>query len=813
MTPVTNRTIVMPKDIVNGLGNAPRNLLAVCIAMFEDSTLMRRMDALYDKWKSRMFGGGLASANSEAIASTKTTTARWMESKLSDDELRVVLWIYLREAFALPEKVCFSEHSARISCDDLVAGALRTLEPGWLDKAKSVVGLGSDDERPNTLDALARTTLAELMSQVLNDETGKNAETRRNLLNEARSRIEQLNHDDRTVLLNSVNSDKLNDAALTKVLITGGGLTAFSTSVGLAGFSAYILAAQASAFIPLVSGPALVSFVSVLSNPITVVATTGGMIWWLANDATTTVRAEVAVRILSLLAMHGLGTGGGGIQNVLKAFSALAECNTFGDLDTATLAKYKKAWDSLKNCRVPNKSPHTKIARLMDIPADMGGKKASESRWRQFLSSDREEVENAAALSVLTLGDIAYNAAAIDPTVLRAADFARIEDLSERFDFAAFANNVEAMDPASKLGAINDIKGYVAERVVASRLVEMGHQVEFPSVSNQAGWDISVDGIQFQVKDTDSLSYLGQHFEKHGYQYPLIANAEIAQHLEKLDSGAMPDWAHHVYFVEGYSNDVVQHVTERSLAAGGHMLHPHISLFTLAISGFRNYRRSKRGEITGQQAIHEVLLDGGTRMGLSAIGGYAGSGIGLLVFGPAGALIFGTVTPILSQMQSSHVKKALDEWTTSDKYVEWETQTHKLYERLSTRLKQALKNKYRALKKQLSEVPEGQVSAYVRWRMTDEVIFLREMWYRLKLMEECNSVSLEIKFKRLLEWLSVSTIYPAAYQYELEALSKSFSERPPVSDRIIDRVKGGPNFVARFAQRKWRDFNASRAKK
>lgn len=39
--------IVQPTDILAGLGAADRPLLSACIALFEDSTLARRLSQLY----------------------------------------------------------------------------------------------------------------------------------------------------------------------------------------------------------------------------------------------------------------------------------------------------------------------------------------------------------------------------------------------------------------------------------------------------------------------------------------------------------------------------------------------------------------------------------------------------------------------------------------------------------------------------------------------------------------------------------------------------------------------------------------------
>lgn len=185
---------------------------------------------------------------------------------------------------------------------------------------------------------------------------------------------------------------------------------------------------------------------------------------------------------------------------------------------------------------------------------------------------------------------------------------------------------------------MSNLKGYVAERVVAARLMGQGHVVEFPEASNEPGWDILVDGEKFQVKDLSDLSGLQRHFDR-GFDYPVIANAEIASILKNDDPEQLPEWAGQVFFVEGYSNEVVEHVTRSSLEAGDDMLHPNVPVFTLVLSGIRNVGRMNRNEITGAQAIQEVLLDGGTRAGLAVVGNYVGVGVGLLVFGPAGALV------------------------------------------------------------------------------------------------------------------------------------------------------------------------------
>jgi hypothetical protein len=277
--------------------------------LFDDSTLQRRIGFLVSRLSPTKVNVVADASDAEAAASIRSTMQEWYASSLSDDALRVWLWIYLREAFALPPVTFASSRSASTAADDIVVRALRSLQPGQMKRYAQKLGVQNPKEVPTTLDALARKTMGELMTSFFNADDAPTVQARERLLSEMRTRLDQLPPEDQERLMQAAGVDGLNDAALRNILITGVGLSGISVSVSLAGFSAYILAAQASAFIPLVSGPALVSMVAVLSNPITVIAATGGMMWWATRSANQKVRGAVAVRVLSLLALNGLEAG------------------------------------------------------------------------------------------------------------------------------------------------------------------------------------------------------------------------------------------------------------------------------------------------------------------------------------------------------------------------------------------------------------------------------------------------------------------------------------------------------------------------
>ncbi|MBS7455719.1 hypothetical protein [Coralloluteibacterium stylophorae] len=763
--------------VVAGLGAAPRELLATCLALFDDSTLQRRISTLVQQWSTRKHEAA-ASADTATIAAVQDSVWRWQASPLSNDALRVVLWMYLRDAFGLPAATFASMRSAGTAADDIVARALHLLQPAPRAKLAQQLGLTKGRSMPATLDALARRTMQEMMSSLeAGDARSRQACDR--FLADTRARLAELPPEDRARLMQAAGVDDLNDAALRSVLLTGGGLGVFSASVGLAGFSTYILAAQASALIPLVSGPALVSLVAVLSNPITVIAATVGMGWWAAHSVSHKVRGSIGVRVLSLLALNGLEGGAAGVRNMLGAFAAVGRLTCVRSLRPEALAAYQADWARIAGSRRKPAKVDASVLKLMESRA---GGAARGDPFGQLLAGARE-LHDPLALSALTLGDILYNAYSLSPGVLEAADFSRVEDLEDPVAFAAFAHGIESMSPDARLGAFSSLKGYVAERVVAARLVEQGHVVEFPGTANEAGWDISVDGALFQIKDTTDLSGLQRHFER-GYDYPVFANGELASELASRAGEALPEWADRVHFVEGYSNEIVEHLTRSSLEAGADMLHPDVPLFALLLSGVRNLQRMNRGEVTGSQAVQEFFLDGGTRAGLAVAGNYMGAGIGLVVFGPAGALVLGAVVPIVSQLQSGRVRGMLDQWAQDASYRAWAAAACGALSELVSRAGYLLRRKIGLVRSRRPLEAQAVVVQYLQWRVDDELCFLREAHCRLKSISDDTAEPIERVAQRVLVWLSTSTLHPSSCQREVTALGTMFRRRPSTVDRV-----------------------------
>ena len=778
----TSTPTLRSQEVLAGLGAAPRELLATCLALFEDGTLQQRLSERFDALKQKMSGEPPKPTEAAGTLSSLQERAQWWQQQAqTDDALRVLLWMRLREAFVLPAKTFGSLRSTRTAADDLVAAVLASTQPGLLGKSMRRLGWKETPAMHDTLDALARETLGEMISEALNGDITSDPAVCDALLDNIKRQVAQLDDDSRERLLAAIGARELNDDAIRTLLLTGGGLSTFGTAVSLGGFSSYILAAKASAFIPLVSGPGLVSFVAVLSNPITIVLATVGTGLLATRSANRQIQKAIALRVVALLALNGLNGADAGLRSMAQAFAKLPDINETGMLEREVLHSYQVDWKSISAAhRHANALPPT-LANAMDSPL---ARTQRSDRWQHLLHKDDGVLQDMAATTAMTVGELLYNIHALDPSVLEAADFSRVADLSDPLAFAVFAHEIEAMSEASQLGAISNLKGYVAERVVASQLIDQGHVVSFPEHANQAGWDLQVDGIPFQIKNAGDLNVLAHHFEH--YDYPVLANAEVAGMLtHAAERGNLPAWADHVHFVEGYSQQGVQVTMEHSMDAGDGMLHPHVPTFSILLNSARNFNRFLQGQITGSQAVQDVIINGTVRAGLAVAGNYVGVGVGLLVFGPAGAVVLGSALPILSRMQSEPTINWIERITRGKSYQLWEKEAREALDVLLSALRTRLKEKAALLKSQAWSAANP-AAEYLAWRHDDDVRFLREAWQRLKAIEDDKQQSVEKAGERVLVWLSTSTLHPATYQAELQRWLKIFEPRPDIVQNARD---------------------------
>ena len=102
----------------------------------------------------------------------------------------------------------------------------------------------------------------------------------------------------------------------------------------------------------------------------------------------------------------------------------------------------------------------------------------------------------------------------------------------------------DTVDPVSEVGHINNIKGILFEAEVVDALQNHGIDAEVFEATNHPITDIAIfdDGDvigEFQLKATDSVSYISDTLEAHP-DVPIIATSEVAQAMGNdlvIDSG------------------------------------------------------------------------------------------------------------------------------------------------------------------------------------------------------------------------------------------------------------------------------------
>ena len=265
----------------------------------------------------------------------------------------------------------------------------------------------------------------------------------------------------------------------------------------------------------------------------------------------------------------------------------------------------------------------------------------SQAQWRALDSmmlspKISEAAKEDLAYAGITLGDFLYDYIRIDPTVVEGIDFARSADLHNFLSFAHFAEHHEELTGRALTGSISNLQGYVAERVVAQHLEAAGHDVSFPDLSNQEGYDILVDGYPFQVKCL--LDSGGVHEHLNRFDYPVIVNSELADQVGHLD---------HVYVDTALHHDAIVDATRDAIHHGAELNDFEIPWISLAVSSMVPGYRLFRGETDFAGFTTAVATNTVSRT-LFGFAGSKGAAIaGLALFGPAGAVVGGGVGAVL----------------------------------------------------------------------------------------------------------------------------------------------------------------------
>lgn len=248
-----------------------------------------------------------------------------------------------------------------------------------------------------------------------------------------------------------------------------------------------------------------------------------------------------------------------------------------------------------------------------------------QKRMQSLVSNSRDD----SVFGTVVVADFLYDYLRLDPTVMEGVDFASSLDLSSPFSFALFAAEQSSLMAEGAGDSIHRLKGYVAERLVAHNLSAAGHDVSFPEASNQAGYDLLVDGQPFQVKCTSSPEHVLEHLESYP-DIPVIVNSELAESLSGTPG---------VYIDAALSNEEATKLTEEGLQSGADLLDLEIPWIAMAISASVEIKDLYHSRTGFSDALINIASDTAGRTVLGVVCASATAATGAIFFGPAGAVI------------------------------------------------------------------------------------------------------------------------------------------------------------------------------
>lgn len=763
---------VPPWTIFAGLGVLERRELCNLVANFEATTLLSMSIDRVSDVVARFQKDGRDGEMNAFARRLKEAADELFDSGISERALRIRLWARMTEALDLDPVFPLSTRRANsigagvafkaaailaAPVDDDTEGTPTAFQKAWRT-VKSITGRQHQDF------AFLVATQAETVAKAVADAAGSgelSEKQQRELDERIREHIKSLPPELRDEAMR--NALASGDKAALALLATG--TTAFSIGVGvnLAGFSAYILAAQASALIPFMSGPAVVSTLFMLANPllsVPAVVTIG----YLANRHVNGGQAAKLAAIVAVqLSLRGLTAERNGLAVVLNDFRHATEID-LGSLSAAL--------------RMEILSRSAEIARTTGrrLPTAMGelnsGPRVSDRRGVLLdgvLSKHRGDAAEMAAVAGLTADDILYNAVSIDPMVLAAADFSRSEDIGDIFQFGAFAERISSMTSAAAAGAGNNLRGYVSEQLVAARLTEVGHVVSFPETSNNAGFDLLVDGVPFQVKCLQSLDGLREHFSKYP-DMPVYANAELAEAV--VNSGAA--WAKLVFYVNGFDREIADLIMTTSMEAGEALGELNVPYFAMAVSSARNLHRVWRGRMPLSDLPFSVVMDASVKGGLSALGALSGKAIGLLAFGPAGALVLGGVGGVGALVGAGWTSEQASRLLSSEWFADLDAST----ESFRDAVLRTVRKKIAMLEAKRDRVPRStpEIDDWIGARFADDIVSLGEVAYDLE--SAIPTLRQPAKARACLAAMDAAKVHPLAVEAELTGLLETLGSEP-----------------------------------
>lgn len=370
----------------------------------------------------------------------------------------------------------------------------------------------------------------------------------------------------------------------------------------------------------------------------------------------------------------------------------------------------------------------------------------------------RTKVTETSVIGLISAGEFLYDYCMIDPTASEGIDFARSEDLSHLLALSNFASTI---DTQNLTGDMAQLQGYVAERMIAQQLTASGHDVEFPTTSNQAGWDILVDGQPFQVKCGVSSAIVERHFEKYP-DIPIYVNQELASSYANNPL---------VYSTAVTREEVIE-TTEQTLKHASDLTDFEIPWITFGVSSLSNAKRVYKEGITFTTATRNVALDTASRATTAAVGKVALGLVGNVILPGAGGIVFPIVGAYLGMKQGGKISVSMKKMFAKKEHADFSAALKQLIEKMQGVLsyKEQLKvRKWQTLQPQFSSEIHDTFSNY----HTEDMTSLHNVKSQLEVIEQNISNDPFHAFERIVTVLGTAGIHEHALAKELKHVEQT----------------------------------------
>jgi phosphopantetheinyl transferase (holo-ACP synthase) len=377
----------------------------------------------------------------------------------------------------------------------------------------------------------------------------------------------------------------------------------------------------------------------------------------------------------------------------------------------------------------------------------------------------RNQKATSTVVTGISFIDVIYDYLMVNPNVIKSVDFARSEDLASFFTFQQFATSFNF----ENTGELTRLKGYTAEHLVALELQGKGHEVGFPSTSNQVGYDLIVDGQPFQVKCLNNPTGVYEHFRQYP-EIPVLVNQELASSLENNP----------LVYGTNVSNITVEELTKSTLEHAAEITDLEIPIITLGVTSLTNgYKVITDGlsfRLAGMNVANETASRG--------MAGMIGKGTGILIgplFGPAGVVVL----PIVMGLGGAFHGKKLTKFI-KKLYTQKEKQ-QVLYdlEILLSKLLSVFPKKELMRKSTFQTVLDHIKSHFVlkNIHILLEKKYKEKQIYTQNKRDELNEylirtqkdrIDLETEVQHILDTVLKSQIHPFLYQKELTSFAESY---------------------------------------